>query len=292
VAAAWALVVLEFVLAIVLGMKRPGATAVHVYLYGPIALAALALLVGAAGLVTSWLRRPFARPQRLIALCVLGFVIASATYPLPFPSARSSHPSSVRMRFPATGEWTTAWGGESDESRLLRTRPDRGFGFSFVLAQDGATRADPARPESAFAFGAEVVAPAAGRVARVEDALDDDGRPHAHDLGNHVVLEVAPGEFLFVTGLQRGSIQVRAGDDLAAGAALGRIGFSAWSPLLPEPHLALHVQDTPDPIFGQGIPFYFFESAIDGQRTTRAAPVGRGYFPGRAPAGQRIEHRP
>jgi hypothetical protein len=292
VVCAWIVVAAEFVLAIVLGLKRPGAMPVKVYLYGPFLIAASSLGVGIAGLVWSARRRPFAQPQRLVAFCVLAFAIGTSSYPLPFPSARSSRPSAVRVRFPLEGEWTTAWGGENEINHHLRVRPDRRYGFDFVLAQDGALRRDAADPTSAFAWDREVLAPAGGTVVRVEHDLADDGVLHGHDLGNHVVIEIAPDEFLFVAGLRQGSITVRPGDSVAAGAPIGRIGFSCGSPTLPEPHLSLHVQDTPDPIWGQGIPFYFFESAIDGVRVARSVPDGRGYFAGHALAGQRIAHAP
>lgn len=292
VVAAWAVVLAEFVLAIYLGLKRPGVGPVKAFLYGPPVIAVVALALGVCGVVWSALRRPFATTQRLVAWCLLGFVILSATYPLPFPSARSSRPSAVRVRFPLEGEWTTAWGGEGEMSQMLRTRPDRCFGFAFVLARDGITRAESGDPRTAFALHAPVVAPASGTVVRVVDDLPDEDAPREHDLGNHVVLEVAPQEFLFVCGLEQGSCAVRVGESIAAGAPLARVGASGRSLLLPEAHLALHMQDTPDPLWGQGIPFYFFESSIDGARIARAVPTGRGYFPGRAITGQRIAHTP
>lgn len=292
VAAAWLAVVAEFAIAIVLGLKRPGAGAVKVFLYGPLLLSAIALAIGAFGLIWSFVRRPFAQTQRIVAFCLLGFVIATATYPLPFPASRSARPSAARVRFPLAGEWTTAWGGEDEMNQMLRTRPDRRFGFYFVLARDGATRADPADPRSAFAMHQAVSVPADGEVVRVVDSFPDDGARRENDLGNHVVIELAPGEFLFVGGLAQGSCAVQVGQRVTWGEPLGKIGFSAWSPVLPEPHLALHVQDTPEPIWGQGIPFYFFESAIDGERRARAVPNGKGFFVGRKLTGERITHAP
>lgn len=289
---AWLVLVGEFALAVYLGMKRPGVGPVKAFVYGPWLLAAAALAVGATGLVWSLRHRPFGHPQRLIAFGLLAFVVGTATYGLPFPAARGSRPSAARVRVPAAGEWTVAWGGLDEANALLRTRPDRCFGYYLVLARDGVTRADAADPRSAFAFGAEVLAPAAGAVVRAVNDVPDDGQWHADDLGNHVVIEVAAGEYLFVSGLAQGSVTVAAGQRVAAGDALGRVGYSAFSPLLPEPHLALHLQDTPDPLWGQGIPFYFYESAVDGERVARAAPTGRGYFPGRALTGQRVAHAP
>ncbi|MCY3003983.1 MAG: M23 family metallopeptidase [Planctomycetota bacterium] len=292
VIASWVVVAAEFALAVYLGLKRPGVGPVKAYIYGPFVLAACAFVVGLYGLFRSIRRPPFGSTQRLVAFGLLAIVIGSASYGLPFPAARSARPTSARIRVPAQGPWKVAWGGIDDTSAIWRTRPDRSFAYVLVIERDGKTRANESDPASAFARGAEVVAPAAGTVVRVVDGVPDDGQLHADDLGNHVVIEIAPGEFLFVSGLEKGSLVAKVGDVVQQGAPLGRVGYSAWSPLCPEPCLGLHVQDTPDPFWGQGIPFYFFDAAIDGERIVRGSPVGRGWFSSRALGGQVIEHRP
>jgi hypothetical protein len=211
--------------------------------------------VGLVGLILSIRRPPFGATQRLVAFGLLFFVVGTASYGLPFPAARSTRPTLARIRVPVEGEWRVAWGGVDDASAIWRTRPDRSFVYVLVKEASGATRG-------------------------------------ADDLGNHVVIELASDEFLFVSGLERGSISVSTGATIEAGAPLGRVGFSAFSPLCPEPQLGLHVQDTPEPFWGQGIPFYFWESALNGQRMPRAAPAGRGWFPGRALAGDTVRHEP
>lgn len=292
VLAAWVVVALEAALAIYLGMKQPGALPIRVYVFGLPILAAVALLVGLVGAVISYRNRPFATPQRLVALCLLAFVFGSASYHLPFPSHRSSRPSRVRITAPFEGEWTMAWGGPENSNELMATRPDRRFGMLFVLARDGATRADPTAPISAFAFGAPVLAPCDGVVARVVGDLPDAGLDAQDDLGNHVVLEIAPQEFLFLTGLEHDSLTVRLGEHVTRGQLLGRVGFSAASFVLPEPHLGLHVQDTPEPIWGQSIPFYLHDVIVNDEPIQRAAPQGRGYFPGYPPQGDRVRPAP
>jgi hypothetical protein len=292
VVAAWLIVAAELGLAVFLGLKRPGVAPVKAYLYGPWLLAMAAFLVGLLG-VWRTIRRPASGgTQRMVAFGLLFFVVGTASYGLPFPAARSTRPTLARIRVPAEGEWTVAWGGVDDASAIWRTRPDRCFAYVLVLERDGSTRAQPADPASAHARGAAVVAPAGGKVVRVVNDVPDDGALHADDLGNHVVIELGIDEFLFVSGLERGSIPLAQGAQVAAGDPLGRIGFSAFSPLCPEPHLGLHVQDTPEPFWGQGIPFYFWESAQNGQKLPRASPTGRGWFPARALAGDRVRHEP
>jgi hypothetical protein len=287
VAAAWAVLALELALAIYLGLKNSGAGPIHAYVKGPLLIAGLALLVGSFGIAWSLLRRPFLRPQRLVALCVLGFVLATVSYPLPFPSFRSHRPSTVRVGLPARGAWTVAWGG--DELRYsMRMRPDRCYGFLLVRAIDGRTRATPDDPRSAYAFGEDVLAPCFGKVAAVDEDRPDDGAGR-DDLGNHVVLEIAPGEFLFLGGLARDSVEPEVGDEVTEGERIARVGFSTTNLMVPEPHLSIHVQATPVPFEGQGIPFYFFGCSIDGHPVQRAVPSGRGLFVGHPLTGQTIE---
>lgn len=292
IVAAWLIVAAELGLAVFLGLKRPGVAPVKAYLYGPWLLALAAFLVGLFGVGRSIRRPASSGTQRLIAFGLLCFVVGTASYGLPFPAARSTRPTLARIRVPLEGEWTVAWGGVDDASAIWRTRPDRCFAYVLVLEREGSTRAQPADPASAHARGAPVVAPASGKVVRVVNDVPDDGALHANDLGNHVVIELAADEFLFASGLERGSIPVAEGAPIAAGDALGRIGFSAFSPLCPEPHLGLHVQDTPEPFWGQGMPFHFWESAQNGQKLPRATPAGRGWFPGRALSGDRVRHEP
>jgi len=288
---AWVVVALEAALAMYLGAKQTGVAPIRAYLIGPPLLAALALAVGVFGAVWSYRRRPFASPQRIVAFCLLGFVFATTSYHVPFPSHRSFRPSRVKVHAPFEGEWTVAWGGPDDSSPLLATRPDRRFARLFVVVREGATRADRSDPRSAFAFGEPVFAPCDGRVVRAVSEFSDDGGT-ADDLGNHVVLEIAPEEFLFVSGLARDSLEVKVGDDVVLGQRLGRVGFSSASRILPEPHLGLHVQDTPEPIWGQAIPYYLHDVVLNGAPAQRAEASGRGFFPGFPPAGDRVRPAP
>jgi hypothetical protein len=291
VAAAWAVLALEVALAIYLGQERPGLGPVRAYTWGLPLLALLALLVGAVGLVRSAFRRPFLRPERVVAFSVLGIVIASTSYSLPFPSYRAERPSSVAVELPSRSEWTVAWGGEHERNAMLRTRPDRCFAFLLVRVVAGATRA-AGDPRSAFAFDEEVLAPCDGTLVRVLEDLADDGRG-PDDLGNHLVLEIAPAEYLFLANLKQASVLPELGAKVARGEPLARVGFSTATTLItPEPHLGIHLQDSPVPFEGQGIPFSFHRVLLDGRPLETAAPVGRGLFAGRAPEGSRIAPAP
>ena len=90
-------------------------------------------------------------------------------------------------------------------------------------------------------------------------------------LGNHVGIEVAPRQFLFIGHLQPGSVAVAIGDHIVAGQLLGRVGNSGNSS---EPHVHLHLQDSTRPYFGEGIPFEFHGYRHEGRVVASGMPEG------------------
>ena len=90
-------------------------------------------------------------------------------------------------------------------------------------------------------------------------------------LGNHVGIEVAPREYLFIGHLQPGTVAVSRGESVAAGQLLGRVGNSGNSS---EPHVHLHLQDSTRPYFGEGIPFLFHGYRQAGRIVARGMPEG------------------
>jgi hypothetical protein len=254
-------------------------------------LVAIALLF--AGAIWSTLKRPFLQPRRRIPFLVLILLVGAGAYPFPYPSSHEGHESAVCFRLPVEGEWTVFWGGETKEESLLAAySADRRWGLDLVVAQEGRTHAGEGTIASDyFGFGREVLAPADGTVVRAVGDFED-GVPGVFDrrveaCGNRVVLQVAEREFVFLCHLQKGSIAVAAGQKVRAGDLLGRVGCSGWSTVTPEPHLALHLQDTPEPGRGEAIPWRFCGYLADGARVERGLPRG-GIGPHGALLGQRI----
>ena len=97
-------------------------------------------------------------------------------------------------------------------------------------------------------------------------------------------MEVAPGEYLFIGHLRRGTVAV--GERVIPGQLLGRVGNSGNSS---EPHVHLHLQDTMRPYFGEAIPFYFSWYQQDGDLVNRGMPEG-GREEGRY-VGHQVLHR-
>lgn len=276
-----------------LGLRPGGMVPVILYMEGRIALALVALTLLAFGCVKSLVKRPFLQGGRLRALIALAVVIGVSNYPFPYPSSHEGHPSSVTFRLPVEGEWVTFWGGESkDQNRLAAFLPDRRWGLHLVKEVGGLTHSGSGeRASDYYAWDQAVLAPAAGEVVVVHDGepevqpgrLWQQGAP----FGNLVVLRVAEGEFCFLAHLRAGSIPLEVGDRVSAGELVGRVGCSGQMTLTPEPHVAVHLQDTPVPQRGEPIPWVFHDYFADGQLVEAGMPRG-GVGANGALLGQRV----
>jgi hypothetical protein len=290
---AYVVAALFVLLLVYLGLRPGGRGPIFAWGRGRDLLQLVALALLGTGMIWSFLHRPVFRPRRRIPFFLLSLVVGGGSYPFPYPSSHEGHPSSVRFRLPVEGDWTVFWGGETKEENLLVAySAERRFGLDLVVAVDGVTHPDGAqRPGDYSCFGATVLAPADGTVVRaVGDVID--GMPGTIDrsvpqLGNHVVIRVAEGEFVFLAHLEQGSLLVKEGDAVKSGAPIGRVGNSGWSVLTPEPHLAVHLQDSPEPRGGEPIPWNFHGYVANGLRVEKGVPRG-GIGAGGSLRGQRI----
>lgn len=145
------------------------------------------------------------------------------------------------------------------DEKVARFRAWRGqsYGLDFVGVGPWGLRASGLRPTdpALYAiFGTSVHAPCAGHVVATEGDMPDLEVPHqdlVNRLGNHVILRCDEAEVV-LAHLQRGSISVAAGDEVAVGTRLAAVGNSGASS---EPHLHIHAQRAPlddaPPISGQ-----------------------------------------
>lgn len=262
-------------------MRPGGDGALWVFLIGRDILAMSTFTFLGFALLYSALRRPFLRPGRMRSFVILAFVTGAAPFPILYPSSHEDQPSEIAFELPVKGEWQVFWGGlEPEENRLARFFTDQRFGMHLVPASPGARfeGEDRTRPESYAAWDQPVLAPAAGTVVALRADVDDhpvgarvrDGRP----LGNYVALRVAAGEFLFVSHLRQGSIAVNLGDAVALGSELGRVGFSGLTRVTPEPHVAIHLQDTALEGWGEPIPWAFQRYFANGALVETGLPTG------------------
>jgi len=284
-------------LLVYLGLRPGGKGPVLAYSAGRGLIKLAAVGTGFVGVLWSVLHRPLLRRRRSLAFLCLAIVIGTHFFPFPYPSSYEGHPSTTCFRLPGEGEWTVFWGGETKEtSRLASNFPERRWGLDLIVIEDGCSHTgDGLYLEDYFVYGREVFAPADGRVQHVHSGLHDT-QPGMMErglepYGNHVVLEIAPKEFLFLAHLKPGSIAVAEGEAVKRGQPIGRVGNSGYSTVTPEPHLAIHLQDTPVPRRGEAIPWFFCHYLADGRTIDRGLPQG-GVGPEGSYRGQRISSLP
>ena len=96
---------------------------------------------------------------------------------------------------------------------------------------------------------------------------DAAGGAPTHPAGNHVVLDLGQGEYLLLAHFQQGSVRVKAGDRVDEGQLLGLCGSSGNSS---EPHIHVHLQDSPTALEGNGLPLAFSDLIVDGKGAATA----------------------
>ncbi|CAN5321762.1 M23 family metallopeptidase [soil metagenome] len=231
---------------------------------------------------TLTLFNPFASFAPGLDLARLDYRLAfdtGATDAAPLEATLSVHPvafsAANRLRFPLRGR---AWNYDGHDALAHHRRFDYSFapiaalGFhsnfmryaaDFVpVAADGRAHPD-GRDANAdwIGFGADVLSVADGVVVAASDGAPDDRKFDQDKLrdtpmvlfGNHVVIDHGHGEFSVYGHLQQGSVQVRVGNRVRAGAPIGRIGASGSAMF---PHLHFQLQDGPT-LAAEGLPTLF-----------------------------------
>jgi murein DD-endopeptidase MepM/ murein hydrolase activator NlpD len=192
----------------------------------------------------------------------------------PAPSRFLDYRTKTRLRLPFDGTWSVFWGGRSVVENQHAVARDQRFAYDFLVVQNDSTaKGNPFRNESYFCFGRPVLAPADGKVTAAVDEVDDNRPTHMNEeqpLGNYVIIDHGNGEYSFLAHLQRNSVQVRPGQKVTSGEELGRCGNSGRSS---EPHLHYHLQTTPVPMDGDGLPAQFVGYMADGRPVSPGEPA-------------------
>lgn len=237
---------------------RLGVIGAALWYIGPSLLGGLAGLLLLFTLVRAIRRRQTWTEGGWIRFALL---LAVATAPVLFRTYPGSHdgaPSSVRFELPLRGQVTVAWGGGPRDVNFHVIAPDQRWGYDLlVTANRRSFRGTGQALTDYYVYGQQVFSPVAGTVHSIHDGEPEvaiGGQARGDDLGNHVAIEVAPGEYLFLAHLQPGSITVAAGDRVAPGQPLGLVGNSGRTA---EPHLHVHLQDSSRRHLAEGVPFYF-----------------------------------
>jgi murein DD-endopeptidase MepM/ murein hydrolase activator NlpD len=217
----------------------------------------------------------------------------SATLPIKSGFAQT------KFIFPLRGVW---WAGNGPTFNTAhRWALPEEFAFDIVkLDAGGLTHHDDgSRFSDYYAYGADVLAAADGRVVAVgkdqqeiPSAMQQPGetqdayyvRLRAEQgerlskgvdgvAGNYVMIDHGNGEYSLYAHLKLGSVRVRGGDTVKAGQTIGQIGSSGNSS---EPHLHFQVCDRPDPLMCAGIPVNFTNVLLpyaDGPRAVQSGDI-------------------
>ncbi len=264
---------LAMVAAWVLVFLRLGLTSVQVHAMVIPTLGSATLLIMAIGLVMTIFRPPVLRTSRTV-----GFVLLLATgyvgnVPLVAPPlATEGWRSDVEHRLPFEGTWRTLAGGDDRSRNYKATTAAFRWAYAFTKVEDGEAFAlDGKKNEDWHCFGEPVLAPAPGKVVQaVGDVVDNNPGEVTSSavFGNHVVLRVAPDEYLFVASLRHDTLAVKVGDEVSAGARLGDCGNSGY--IAQHPQIHVHAQDRKEFPLAQGLPLRF----VDFRRGDSVVDVG------------------
>jgi len=248
--------------------------------YALLFVAALVLMRPRARGRPAWPRST--REKTGVVLRAAGAVVAAVLL-AHVQSGRRPPGDAVPLAFPLRGgTYLVANGGSvalvnahlaTLDGARFRAYRGQSYGVDLVRVDGRGLRARgflPRDPAAYAIFGDSVIAPCAGQVVTAVDGYPDMPVPQADRrqlAGNHVIL--ACGEAWVVLGhFQRGSVCVHAGDRVAAGHPLGRVGNSGNTN---EPHLHVHAQrpgTRAAPLGGEPLPVRF-----DGRYLVRNARV-------------------
>ncbi|MEO4001090.1 peptidoglycan DD-metalloendopeptidase family protein [Mesorhizobium sp. CAU 1732] len=177
------------------------------------------------------------------------------------------------LRLPFEGRWTVVWGGRTPNLNYHAVVSEQRFASDFLIQLDGSThKGEGLVLEDYHCWDRPILAPARGAVVAAENALPDQPigeMDPEKPAGNHVVLDLGNDEYLFLAHLKQGSVEVKVGDTVESGQQIGTCGNSGNTS---EPHLHVHMQNTPDLTKGEGLPAFFNRYVADGEAVERGEP--------------------
>jgi murein DD-endopeptidase MepM/ murein hydrolase activator NlpD len=187
--------------------------------------------------------------------------------------------------FPLRGVWYVGYGASFHTGHRWAVPEEFALDIAKVGESGLSHKGDGARFDDYYAYGADVLAAADGRVisAANDQPEDPSAMQHADETqeayfarlqreqgerlakgptaitGNYVMIDHGKNEYSLYAHLQPGSVRVHVGDEVKAGDVIGKLGSSGNST---EPHLHFHVCDKPDPLMCAGIPVNFSNVTI------------------------------
>jgi murein DD-endopeptidase MepM/ murein hydrolase activator NlpD len=187
--------------------------------------------------------------------------------------------------FPLRGVWYAGWGASFHTGHRWAIPEEFALDIAKIGESGLSHKGDGTRFDDYYAYGADVLAAADGRVTKVANDQQEDPsamqRPDETQeaysarlqkeqgerltkgltaiTGNYVMIDHGKNEYSLYAHLQPGRAAVHVGDQVKAGEVIGKLGSSGNST---EPHLHFHVCDKPDPLMCAGIPVNFSNITI------------------------------
>jgi len=183
--------------------------------------------------------------------------------------------NSTKMSLPFKGDWTVTWGGDSKELNYHVESKSQKNAFDFLMTDKTGKsfRTDGNSNEDFYAFGQYLFSPCDGEIVSVVDGIKENiiGEMNSfHIGGNVIILKTENNEYVVFCHLKHQSIQVKEGQKVLQGEALGQCGNTGRSS---EPHLHFHVQNTENMNDAVGVKCYFDKIMVDGQLKTDYSPI-------------------
>lgn len=133
---------------------------------------------------------------------------------------------------------------------------------------------DPQVLDNWFGYNQNILAVADAQVVRVVDRFEDQvpfilpaeqGTITLEEIdGNHVILALPNGQFVFYAHLKPGSVTVKEGDFVSRGDVIALLGNTGNTGA---PHLHIHVMETASSLGSNGLPYTFSEYVLTGRTT-------------------------
>uniref|UniRef100_UPI0040473D19 peptidoglycan DD-metalloendopeptidase family protein n=1 Tax=Roseivirga sp. TaxID=1964215 RepID=UPI0040473D19 len=176
---------------------------------------------------------------------------------------------------PFKGEWTVFWGGDTQEQNYHVTTPSQKNAFDLLIVDESGKSfsGDGTKNEDYYAFGKELIAPAAGEVVLVVDGVKDNKPGTMNPIfmtGNTVIIKTDNNEYLLFAHFKQHSIKVKQGDRVNQGQLLGLCGNSGNSS---EAHLHFHIQNMEEMAQATGVKSYFEQIKVNGALKKDYSPV-------------------
>ena len=187
--------------------------------------------------------------------------------------------------FPLRGVWYAGWGASFHTGHRWAIPEEFALDIAKIGESGISHKGDGTHFNDYYAYGADVLAAANGRVTGVASDQPEDPsamqRPNESQeayftrlqkeqaerlakgltaiAGNYVMIDHGKNEYSLYAHLQPGSVRVHIGDQVKAGDVIGKLGSSGNST---EPHLHFQICDEPNPLMSAGIPMNFSNVTI------------------------------